>query len=102
MASPQAIESSKGNFFFTIGRMLDGRLEGVSSTHPTKYAGETPVNSAICSILSEGILVITPFSYLYSVCLETPILAARSTCVMPLFSRACLILSAMDAILFAS
>ena len=55
MGSPQAIEPRRGNFFFVMGRIFDGRSEGVSkSVNPINEDGETPRTFEKSNILDCG------------------------------------------------
>lgn len=61
-------------------------------SQPIRYAGETLKSSAIFSILSDGIFVIIPFSYLYMFCFVVLMISASSSCVVPFFNLSVFIL----------
>src|SRR5699024_8915562 len=55
----------------------------VSLPQPMIQEGETFKAVAMASILSDGILEMIPFSYLYTVCFDSPICSARAVCDIP-------------------
>lgn len=71
--------------------------EGLLFAQPSKSMGVVSKAAAIASILSIGILVMIPDSYLKIVCFVVPQSLPNSVCVMHRFSRAALILAPIDS-----
>lgn len=84
---------SRASFLYISSATLHRDLNSGVSSHPARYAEDTPRTLAIFSRLSKGMLVIIPVSYLYIVCLVAPNDFPKSSCDIPFASRAALIRS---------
>lgn len=82
--------SSPSSFSLFVG-------EGLLFAQPSKSMGVVSKAAAIASILSIGILVMIPDSYLKIVCFVVPQSLPNSVCVMRRFSRAAFILAPIDS-----